>query len=258
MKEVPLVLIHGYPFSHSMWFSTIAALGTAARVIAPDLPGFGRNPVRTDGQPSLETMADYLVEVLDENEQARAVIAGMSMGGYVALAFAEKYPQRTRALGLISSQASADSAETRSARFEMIQKIRNQGPSVAAQGILPKLFSGPEPRHASLKEYPIEGANTAGAEGLSYALEAMARRPDRSALLRSLRSPILIVHGADDKIVPGAKARELAENCRNPILVELPGVGHASPLEAPDQVAAALARLMRKCREEDHAAAGSA
>jgi 3-oxoadipate enol-lactonase len=244
-------LIHGYPFEHSMWFSTIASLGANARVIVPDLPGFGKNPVRYEEEPFLEVMADYLAELLDQNQQERVIVAGMSMGGYVALSFAEKYSTRTRGLGLISSQAAADTPEARQGRYEMVRKIKEMGPAVAVEALLPKLFSDARANKPELKEYAIAGAHAAGADGLSWSLEAMAKRPDRTAFLRSLRIPVLIVHGSDDKIIPGVKARQLAEDCQKPILVELRGVGHASPLEAPDQVASALARLVQKCHEDD-------
>jgi 3-oxoadipate enol-lactonase len=249
MKEPPLLLIHGYPFDHTMWFSTIASLGANARVIAPDLPGFGKNPALRDAKPSMRAYAEYLVRLLDENKSETAIIAGMSMGGYVALALAEKYPERVLGLGLISSQAGADTSESRQGRLELIKKIRASGPSVAVDAVLPKLFSDEKGKKPELKEYPVDGANAAGVEGLCWALEAMARRKDRTDFLQSLRIPVLIVHGSEDKIVPGTRARQLAETLRDPILVELPGVGHASPLEAPDHVAAALARLTHKVRD---------
>ena len=249
MKEPPLLLIHGYPFNHTMWFSTIASLGANARVIAPDLPGFGKSPLRNDEKPSMTAYADYLAQLLDENQHESAIVAGMSMGGYVALAFAQKYPGRVLGLGLVSSQAAADSPEAKQARSEMIKKIRANGPSVASDAIIPKMFSEEKGKKPELREYPIEGAAAAGVEGLCWALEAMAKRQDRTEFLQSLRIPVLIVHGSDDKIVPGVKARHLAETCKQPILVELRGVGHASPLEAPDHVAAALARLVHKVRE---------
>ncbi len=250
MKEPPLLLIHGYPFNHTMWFSTIAALGANARVIAPDLPGFGKNPVRSEDKPSMSAYADYLAYLLDENQQEKAIVAGMSMGGYVALAFAQKYPDRVLGLGLISSQAAADTAEAKQARYEMIKKIRANGPLVAAEGILPRMFSEEKGKKPELKEYPLQGAAAAGVEGLCWALEAMAGRQDRTEFLQSLRLPVLILHGSEDKIIPGAKARQLAEWCKQPILVELRGIGHASPLEAPDHVASALSRLVQKVREQ--------
>jgi pimeloyl-ACP methyl ester carboxylesterase len=250
VKDVPLLLVHGFPFEHTMWFSTIASLGSNAKVFAPDLPGFGKNPALTQQDPSLEALADFLVRFMDDNQLEKAVVAGMSMGGYVALAFAEYHPARLSGIGLISSQSAADSDETRKGRFETIKKIRKDGPPVIIDSLIPKMFAGDGSKNPDLRAYPERGAIAAGVDGLCWALEAMAKRPDRTALLRSLTMPVLIAHGMEDKIVPFAKARELAERCQKPTLIELPGVGHASPLEAPDQIAAGLARLMTKCREE--------
>src|SRR5688572_12623658 len=209
MTDIPVVLIHGYPFDHTMWFSTIAVLGSKARVIAPDLPGFGRNPVLRDKSPALEAYADFISDELARNGYDMALIAGMSMGGYVALAFAERYPEKMCALGLISSQAAEDSPEIKTARAETINKIRSKGVSVVNETIVPKMFSDKAPDE--LKRYPVEGAEKAGVEGLCWALEAMARRPDRTSIFKQLNRPVLIVHGAQDKIVPNSRARALAE-----------------------------------------------
>jgi 3-oxoadipate enol-lactonase len=256
MADISVVLIHGYPFDHTMWFSTIAALGSKARVIAPDLPGFGRNPVLRSKSPSLEYYADFISGELARNGYEKAVIAGMSMGGYVALAFAEKYPAKVCGLGLISSQTAEDSPETKIARAETIKKIRSNGVSVVNETIVPKMFSDKAPEN--LKRYPIEGAEKAGVDGLCWALEAMAKRPDRTEVVRGLAAPLVIMHGTEDKIVPSSKARALAEEHNKAILVEIPGAGHATPLEAPDAVAGGLIRLLEVCRrmEAEKAAAG--
>jgi len=250
MKDYPLVLIHGYPFDRTMWFSTIASLGANAKVIALDLPGFGKTPLPAGEAPSLEFMADFIAHLIGENHAEKAVLAGMSMGGYVALAFAERHADRLAGLGLVSTQAGADTPETRKARKEMIEKIRTGGPSVAVDALLPKMFAAEEPRNPELKEYPQRAAQKAGADGLCWALEAMANRPDRTAVVKNLSVPVLVAHGTNDRIIPFAKARELAESCANPIFVEVAAAGHATPLEGPDTVATGLGRLMKTCREE--------
>jgi pimeloyl-ACP methyl ester carboxylesterase len=249
MKEIPLLLIHGYPFDHSMWFSTIASLGSKAKVIAPDLPGFGKEPVLKGTKPSMEAYADYLVRHLGDYHYEKVAVVGMSMGGYVALALAEKHPSRVACLGLVSSQPAADTLEAKQARKEMIQKIQQRGPSAASEAILPKLFAEEHAANAELRKYAEIGADRAGREGLSWALEAMAARPDRSRFLNSIDYPVLIFHGIDDKIVPIAKARAAAELCQKPIFVEAGHAGHATPLEVPDQVAHGLVRLIRACKE---------
>ena len=249
MKDIPLLLIHGYPFDHTLWFATIASLGSKAKVIAPDLPGFGRATILRGVEPSMEAYADNLVQYLDEQKHDKVAVAGMSMGGYVALAFAETYPARTACLGLISTQAAADTPEAKKARAELVSKIRAQGPRVAAEAILPKMFSEAGANNPDLRKYPEEGAEKAGAEGLTWALKAMAARRDRTEQLQALLCPILIVHGSEDKIIPMSKARAMAELCQKPIFVEARGAGHATPLEAPDEVASGLVRLLAACAE---------
>src|SRR5688572_20033913 len=140
MPDIPVLLIHGYPFDHTMWFSTIAALGSKARVIAPDLPGFGRNPVLRNKSPSMEYYADFISGELARTGYEKAVIGGMSMGGYVALAFAEKYPGKVCGLALISTQTAEDSPDTKIARGDTIKKIRSNGVSVVNETIVPKMF----------------------------------------------------------------------------------------------------------------------
>lgn len=231
-----------------MWYGVIAALGSGIRVIAPDLPGFGRTPV-LKGKGAMDAYAGFIADTLDANEAENAIVAGMSMGGYIALAFAEKYPQRVVGLGLISSQAAADTDEARKARQEMIKKISEEGPGFAAKAILPKMFATESPKNPDLANFPIEGADKAGVDGLTFALQAMAKRPDRTEFVKNLEIPLLVVHGAEDKIIPFAKARAMAELVKFPTFVEARGAGHATPLEAPDTVAQGLLRLTRICRE---------
>lgn len=250
MKDIPLLLIHGYPFDHTLWFSTIASLGSKAKVIAPDLPGFGKATLLPRKKPSMENYAEFLMHELIDTRHEKVVIAGMSMGGYVALAFAQKYPDKVLGLGLISSQAAADTTEAKQGRKEMIQKIRDRGVVAVTDAIIPKMFSARNESNSDLRIFPEEAAEKAGPESLIWALEAMAARPDYSQFLGILPYPVLIVHGTDDKIVPFSKARLTAEKCRKPIFVEATGAGHATPLEAPDEVATGLTKLMRACRGE--------
>lgn len=247
MKDIPLLLIHGYPFDRTMWYSTIASLGSNARVIAPDLPGFGKNFAPGNSKPSLEFYADFIAGELQDDGNERVVAAGMSMGGYVALAFAEKYPNLVCGLGLISTQSAADTPEVKEGRRKSIEKIRETGVQVVIDTLVPKMFS--DRASAAMRDYPKEGATKAGVDGLCWALEAMATRPDRTKFLKSLSYPVLVLHGTEDKIVPFEKARDLAADCQKPIFVEVPGAGHATPLEAPEKVAAGLVALLQAVKK---------
>jgi len=244
MTLPPLILIHGYPFDHTMWKFVVTALGNKTKVLAPDLPGFGDNPAE-NAEPSLDLMADDVAKLFEFHNIPHAVVAGMSMGGYVALAFAERHKQLLAGLGLISTQSLADTPETQQARRTMIEKVRHAGTEPALDAVMPKLFLESNRDNSELKQFPIDGARNAGTEGICWALEAMARRPDRTSVLRQLQVPASVVHGSDDKLVPSEKAREMSRLIPDSQYVEVPA-GHASPLEAPQEVANALLGLLQR------------
>jgi pimeloyl-ACP methyl ester carboxylesterase len=248
MNRPALLLVHGFPFDHTLWDHVVALLSTEIKVLAPDLRGFGGSPLGNE-EPSLGRTADDLKNLLDREQIGRAVVAGMSMGGYVALAFAEHYPARLAGLGLVSSQAAADSPEARANRRAMIEKVRREGPSAASQASIPKLFAAANVRKPEFVRFPTSAAEKAGVDGLVWAQEAMSLRPDRTAVLKSLRVPLLVVHGGDDQYIPSARAREMAGLATNSRFVEIPGGGHATPIEAPDVVAAALSDLVNRSHE---------
>ena len=241
MKTTPLVLLHGYPFDHTMWGRVSPELG--ADVIAPDLRGFGKMDPGTE-EPFLDLMADDIAQLLDEKKIPRAILAGCSMGGYVALAFAERHREQLAGLALINSQALPDSEEARAGRRALIEKVRREGARAAADAAIPKLFARRIAGRQDLADFAIKGAEQAGVAGITWALEAMARRPDRSSLLEKLAVPLLLVHSTEDQFIPVERARALAERLPKARYVEIAGTGHCSPLEAPELVAKALAELV--------------
>ena len=249
MNYLPLVLLHGYPFDHSLWDAVVAELQreplTIGRILAPDFPGFGEIPV-SPAEPSLDVLAADVVRLLDLHSLPRAVVAGMSMGGYVALALAERCPDRVAGLGLISTQAAADSDEMKQGRRGMIRRVQAEGPRVAVEAALLKLFAPAHEQDENLRRFPIEGGQRAGVAGISWALEAMARRPDRHSVVEHFRGPCLVLHGAQDRFIPAAKAREMSMRSAAPWFVELPESGHATPIENPRAVAQALRELVGK------------
>lgn len=204
-------------------------------ILAPDLPGFGREPA-LKAEPDLAAMAAHIAKPLEDYE--RIALAGFSMGGYVALAFAEQFPEQVAGLALISSQPFADSDEVRKGRRTMIERVKGEGVSAAVNAALPKMFS-PGPISPELAAYPAQGAARAGVAGITWALESMARRPDRTALFEKLAVPRLLLHGTADQFIPVDRVRGLASRLAVP-WVELNGVGHCTPLEKPSEVAKAL------------------
>src|SRR5947209_8149912 len=201
-----------------MWDNVLEYL--VQDVIAPDLRGFGQTPASSD-EPALEAMADDVSKLLDSHHVERAIVAGFSMGGYVALAFAERHPRQLAGLGLINSQTLPDTDEARAGRRAMIEKVRREGPRVASDAALPKLFAAVADQN--LASFAIEGAERAGVAGITWALEAMARRPDRTALIEKLTIPVLLIHSIEDRFIPVERAHALAERLPKALYVEISG-----------------------------------
>lgn len=193
----------------------------------------------------MTVMAEAVIQAIQQAGVRRTVVAGFSMGGYVALALAEMRPDLLSGLALINSQAAADSEETRQARRETIAKVRQEGPGVAVKAAGPKMFSTPTGGPLDGFQVVEDGAAQAGVNGICWALEAMARRPDRTEVLKRLQIPAVVVHSDKDQFIPITRAVAAFESLRNGRFVLIPNAGHATPLEAPQQVAGALEDLVR-------------
>ncbi|MCW5877796.1 MAG: alpha/beta fold hydrolase [Anaerolineales bacterium] len=229
----PLLLIHGFPFSSRMWAAQSDALG--ARLLAPDLPGFG-DSAAVDAA-SVESYAEDCVALLDALDILEPVaVGGLSMGGYIALAFARLFPERVGALLLLSTRAGADSAEAKAGRDATIAKVQEQGPGVVAEGMFPKLLA-PDTYTAQ----PAVAAElqaimaTASQAGVVAALGAMRDRPDASQLLPQLHMPTLVVHGVQDQVIPYSEAEAMAAALPNGQLELIEGAGHVPNLEQPQR-----------------------
>jgi pimeloyl-ACP methyl ester carboxylesterase len=245
---MPMVLLHGYPFDHTLWNSVIEGLHWKDKLFVPDLPGFGKNPA-LDGEPALERMADHVVQLLAREKIDRFILGGFSMGGYVSLAIAQKTPARISGLALINSQPFADSDEVRSGRRTIIQKVRQEGVEAAINAALPKLFAPEHTSNPELTRFAKEGAQKSGVAGITWALEAMARRPDRTEFLANFDVPKLVIHSPEDKFIPVDKIRTLVARLSNLQYTEIANAGHCTPLEASDAVAKALGDWAIRVRE---------
>jgi len=232
-QGVPLVLIHAFPLSSRMWKPHIQTLAHKGKVIVLDLPGFGRSP--RDVKPSIAKMAQGIARLLDSiNVKGPAMIAGLSMGGYVAFEFFRQFPGRVKALGLFSTRADADTPETREKRLKTAEKIRLEGLESFAKTILPKLVG-----KTTLESHsPLLGeigamisSNTR--EGVEDALLAMAGRRDSTDLLGLIKCPTLIIAGEEDQLIPVSEAEAMHAQIRGSQLHLLPSAGHLVNLEQP-------------------------
>jgi pimeloyl-ACP methyl ester carboxylesterase len=235
-----LILLHGYPFDSTMWEAVRQEFPAGPHVFAPDLRCAGGDVAV---EPSLEQLADDVADLARAHGVARVFLAGMSMGGYVALAFAERHAELLAGLALISTHASPDSDEQSRNRRLLIDRIRADGLHPAVDAILPKLFAARPGADAARRIR--ESAYRYGVDGLCWALEAMARRPDRHRILAGIRVPLLIIRGSEDAIVSRAHVESMMNANPDALFVELAGAGHTTPLEAPVPLASALVTWLR-------------
>ena len=229
---LPLLLVHGWPHDRTMWAGQLGGLATYARVLAPDLRGAGGSTVR--GPYTIDQYADDLVAFLDSLGLARAVVCGLSMGGYVAFSMLRRHRDRIRGLILADTRASADTDEGRANRSRLIALIEQEGMAALAARQLPSMVGRSTlERQSPLADTVRRMMASAPPEGAIGALRAMAERPDSTPLLRTIDLPTLVVGGAEDSITPPDVLRAMSAAIPNSRIEILEHGGHLSPLERP-------------------------
>jgi pimeloyl-ACP methyl ester carboxylesterase len=234
----PLVLVHGYPLDHTTWNEVVPLLKNDFDLILPDLRGFGQSEV-IESQYKIVDMAADIAGLLDHLGIEQTAIAGHSMGGYIALAFARAYPARTVGLGLVSSQAPADPPERKQGRYDAAAEIAKTGVKPVADSMSAKL--SPDGRVQAFVRDLIAAQRTVGLTG---ALKAMAERDDSTSALSGFQFPVALVHGDADELIPIQRAREIKAAIPNAAFIELPGVGHMPMMEDPQATASTLKKLL--------------
>jgi 3-oxoadipate enol-lactonase len=241
----PLVLLHAFPLDREMWQPQLDGLSDAARVVAVDLPEFGHS---TPGQDRLtvEHAADALADFLPAvGIGGPAVVGGLSMGGYVALAFARRHPRQLAGLILADTRAEADDPAGRAARDDMISLARAGGADAVIEKMLPKLLSeAARTNRPELVERVRAIGGRQGVSAITAALAALRDRPDATDSLAAIAVPTLILVGEHDAATPPPLSQKMAEKIPGSRLVTIPGAGHLSNLENPGAFNAAVREFL--------------
>ena len=231
---LPLVLIHGFPLCRKMWRPQAEALDRAGcRVITPDLRGFGESGLPS-GTVSMDVYADDIVALMDHLVIDKAVVGGMSMGGYVLLNLLERYPERVAAPIFIATKAGGDDDAAKAKRTALAEACRAKGILPVAEAFRTILFAP-----ATLADNPelvdeVSGwINAADPLGAAAGLIAMRDRKDYVALLGSFSQPALVIGADQDQAVPVENSSIIAEALPEAELCILPGGGHMVNLEQP-------------------------
>ncbi len=236
---LPVVLIHGFGLNRSIWVDMVKTQMQGFRVILPDVRGHGESDA-PEGVYPMSLLADDVAGLLDHLEIEKAVVCGHSMGGYIALAFAARYPERLLGLGLITSRSGKDSEEKRQGRYRLVEEIKERGSIVLAESLSKKITKDP-----SLQEFIYDLILKTNPQGIIGAALGMAERPDSADMLRKLEKPVIVAAGVEDQIVPLEEAKKIADLLQQGTFVELPNAGHLPMMEDVQDLGLALKGWMR-------------
>jgi 3-oxoadipate enol-lactonase len=254
---ITLLLVHGFPHDRGLWSAQIEASDTAfrdVRILVPDLPGFGQSTPLAD--PQMDAYSDALAALLDAADVHRAVIAGLSMGGYVAFAFFRKYEARVQGLILMDSKAAADTEPARNKRRDLITTVECDGVGAIVPGLLVgQLGSTTRATQPAVVAQVEMMLRRAPATGVIGAATAMLTRVDSTPTLAQVSVPTLVLVGEEDTLTPVTDAIAMSAGIRGSRLVTIGEAGHLAPLEQPAVVNAAIAEFLDVALRDD---AGSA
>jgi 3-oxoadipate enol-lactonase len=230
---VPLVLMHAFPLSREMYAEQADALDKIARVLTFDAPGVGNSE---SGEVSIHGLADLAVGLMDALQIKTAVVGGVSMGGYAALSFARRYPDRLRALILADTRASADTDEGRAGRRALADLAIEKGASAVAEQMLPKVLGASTlKRRRKVVDRVRKMIEATPPETIAALSIALGERDDSTPALSNIRVPTLVITGEEDSITPPSEAREWGSLIPDARIVEINEAGHLANLEMPER-----------------------
>ncbi|WP_295668853.1 alpha/beta fold hydrolase [uncultured Mucilaginibacter sp.] len=236
-KGEPVVLIHGHPFDHTMWYPQVVALSDTYKVVTPDLRGYGKSPLPSPGKTKFEDYATDMLHLLDYLEIGRFHLAGLSMGGQIIMEMFRQAPDRIRSLIFADTFASLDTPEVKQGRYDAADRLEREGMDTYANEVIYKMM---KPEHVkSMPEaagFVIKMMKATSPAGAATALRARAERIDYlSDVFPKIKIPTLIIVGRQDEFTPVAMAETMQQNLQNGILVVIDDAGHMPNLEHPDE-----------------------
>lgn len=237
-----VILLHGFPFDHTIWKPVMDDLPKDVGFILPDLRGLGRSTAPA-GVYGMAIQAGDIAGLMDALHIEKAALVGHSMGGYISLEFAKLYPRRLLGLAMIASQAAADSAERKAGRAGQIAKVRQEGTASISAAMTASLTE--KPSAARKVRRLIEKTSV---EGFAGAMSGIAEREEMTPFLPQIHAPALVAAGGKDKLIPRERSLEMARLLPHASLAELPKAGHMLMMEEPRKLAEAIDEWIAKMR----------
>jgi pimeloyl-ACP methyl ester carboxylesterase len=247
---LPIILIHGFPLDNTMWQAQVDYLtGKGHTVIAPNLPGFGNPappPIPLE-YATIDAYAEYIHGIIQKQAGGRAIVGGLSMGGYILLALLREHPDSVAAAMLLDTRADPDTAEARAARLKSIQDVQEKGPGSIIDGLLTK----------QLRKKPLESnkqkvraiMERQSAQAIITAQTAMSKRRDHTDLLAQLTLPVLIVVGSEDALTPPSVALAMQSHMPHAMVAQIVNAGHLTTIEQPDAVNSTIETFLTTVHE---------
>ncbi len=240
-----IVLIHGFCEDSRVWDTILPQLSAKYRVITVDMPGFGKSNLEGKKQ-NLEDMANHLHKTLLGKGVNSCVMIGHSMGGYLTLAFAEKYPDLLKGFGLFHSTAYADTDFKKENRLKHIDFVKRNGIEPFVKTLIPSLFSANHNYNTQIQQ-SLQMAKECSVEGVTNALSAMRERPERLKILQKSKVPVLFIAGKDDVLIPAEKLAYQASLPTKSQFEVLENSGHMGMTEEPAKSIEIIEKFMAFC-----------
>ncbi|HEX9600528.1 MAG TPA: alpha/beta hydrolase [Mariniflexile sp.] len=232
---IPIIFLHGYPFDKTMWQGQLDFLKSSYRLIPCDIRGFGKS---TDEESSLsiDLFADDLIEFMDELSIDKAIICGLSMGGFIALNAMKRFPDRFEALILCDTQCIADTAEVKEKRYKTINEIEADGVANFNEGFIKSVFHKDSITNKKELVEQLRSVVFANSEHvIIQGLIALAERSETCSFLDKISIPTLIICGREDEVTPLAQSELMNKAIEGSVLHVIDNAGHVSNLEQPDE-----------------------
>lgn len=228
---IPIVFIHGFPFNKSAWQPQMDFLKKTNRVIAYDIRGFGKSTAGNE-EASIDLFGDDLIKFMDALLIKKAVVCGLSMGGYILLNALDRYPNRFEAIVLSDTQCISDSPEVKEKRYKTIEQIKVGGLNDFAEAFIQNIFCKESLNNKKELVEKIKNIIlSTSPDTITGTLNALAQRREMCFLLREISIPTLILCGKEDMVTPLAQSEFLHNRIKNSIFHHLDGAGHLPNLE---------------------------
>lgn len=244
--NIPVLFLHGFPFDKSMWKGQLDFLKSTNRLIAIDIRGFGES-TDEDSKLSMDLFADDLIALLDKLNIEKAVICGLSMGGFIALNAVKRFPERFEALILCDTQCIADTADVKKNRMKTIEQINSEGPEEFNEKFVKSVFHPNSMKNEKeLVNYLRSVVYANSKEVLTRGLTALAERSETCSTLDKIHIPTLIICGRQDEVTPLSESEFMHKHISESVLKIIENAGHVSNLEHPEEFNTNLKEFLDK------------